>query len=54
MPNEFHTCPKCKDDAAEHRKTFIMKDGTTVKKVWLCKKCMCMFVTVSTQERKDV
>ena len=54
MSSEFHSCPRCDGDA-EHRKTVVLKDGETVKKVWLCRACMIMFVTVSTlKERKDV
>lgn len=45
---EYCACPKCKTSAT-HRKTVNLKDGV-VKKVWLCKQCMTMFVTVVVKE----
>ena len=50
--NEHNTCPMCGADT-EHRKTVILKDGCTMKKVWLCKTCMLMYVTVTTVVEED-
>ena len=52
MPNEFCSCPFCKADAVL-RKTCIMPNGETTKKVWFCKACSRMFVTVTTQAKKE-
>jgi transcriptional regulator NrdR family protein len=46
---ELHDCPKCQA-TSDLRKVMVLPDGETVKKVWLCTECKCMFVTVSKQK----